>query len=82
MIWENCGYWNGTQIDYDDINPHQFSWWCDSCGIAVKDCDADDERCPNCGESLSDMDDAISNDVESGEVNGMIQNEEDDWEYP
>lgn len=84
MTWENCCFWTGEGPSCEDINPRLFDWWCHECEMAVKDCDVDEGKCPNCGEKLSNMDDVI--DVyeelhgDSG-PHGLKQDEEGNWGY-
>jgi reverse gyrase len=83
MTWENCCYWTGNQQDWDDINPRLFDWWCPNCEMAVKDSHSENGRCPNCGDDMTEMENEIDvcEELNSGNVNGMTQDEEGNWGY-
>lgn len=83
MTWENCCYWTGDYKDWDDIDPHNFDWWCSECSMAIKDCDVEDERCPCCGEELSDMENEIDvyEEYHNSPGNGLTEDEEGNLGY-
>lgn len=81
MVWCNCCFWAEKGMEFGDIDPRRFSWWCGECNMAIKDCNI--RKCPECGGELTDISVEIDiyEELHSGIVNGLSQDEEGNWGY-